>query len=164
MRLMMLAILPVMTSAAFAGDIRVDRVDVLGEGIYEITIGEETPNPDLPGDTIATVQGSKLIEATSTVQARLGLEFGYEYVVVGEPDGADVSLDAVYRFPSPGLKDPESAEPTLESRVARKKKIGEPTYIGYGFDNDWEIVPGTWTFEIWYEGRKLAGKSFTVTK
>ena len=45
-----------------------------------------------------------------------------------------------------------------------KKKIGETAYLGYGIENDWEIVPGTWTFEIWYSGRKLAEQSFTLSR
>jgi hypothetical protein len=29
-------------------------------------------------------------------------------------------------------------------------------------DNDYELLPGRWTFEIWYGDRKLGEQSFTV--
>ena len=44
-----------------------------------------------------------------------------------------------------------------------RRRSGEPTCTGHGFDNDWEVVPGTATVEVWCEGRRLAGESFTVT-
>ena len=77
--------------------------------------------------------------------------------------GAEVPLDFVIVYPAPGLVDPAEPQPLLESRYSRNKKIGETVYLGYGFENDWEIVPGEWSFEIWFEGRKLASQSFTVS-
>ena len=62
------------------------------------------------------------------------------------------------------LLDPKDNKPVLESRYSRTKKIGETVYLGYGFENAWEIVPGKWTFEVWYQGKKLATQSFAVTK
>jgi hypothetical protein len=43
-------------------------------------------------------------------------------------------------------------------------KIGALCLLGYGFDNAWEIVPGVWTEQIWYQDRMLAERSFTVSK
>jgi hypothetical protein len=51
-----------------------------------------------------------------------------------------------------------------ESRFKKMKPIGQVLYFGYGFENDWELVPGTWTFEIWSDGRRLAEEKFTVIK
>jgi Domain of unknown function (DUF3859) len=42
-------------------------------------------------------------------------------------------------------------------------KIGALCLLGYGFDNAWEIVPGVWTEQIWYQDRKLAEQTFTVS-
>jgi hypothetical protein len=33
----------------------------------------------------------------------------------------------------------------------------------YHFGHDWEMVPGAWSFEIWYDGRKLTEQKLTVT-
>ena len=43
-------------------------------------------------------------------------------------------------------------------------KIGALCLLGYGFDNAWEIVPGVWTEQIWYQDRMLAERTFTVSK
>lgn len=149
--------------AALAADIRVERVDVVDTGIYTIVTGEETPDPNAPTGTIAAVTTVTNVEETTAVPGKVGLEFGLRYVVVGEPAGAEVPLDFVIAYPPPGLVDPAGPEPLLESRYSRARKIGETVYLGYGFENAWEVVPGEWRFEIWYEGRKLAGRSFTVS-
>lgn len=151
-------------SAASAQSARVDRIDIVDKGIYTITLGEQTTGVNTPSGTVTAVPIAKNTEATTTIPARLGVEFGLRYLIVGAPNAAEVTVDIVNTYPKPGLVDPADPKPILESRFSRQKKIGEPIYLGYGFENAWEMVPGTWTFEIWYQGRKLAEQSFTVTK
>ena len=150
--------------AAEAEDVRVDRIDIVGKGIYAVTVGVETPDPNAPAGTITAPGTAALIEATTAIPGRLGVEFGLQYVVSGEPAGVDVPLDILLTYPAPGLVDPADPEPITETRFSRMKKIGDTVYLGYGFQNDWEIVPGSWTFAISFDGRKLAEQSFTVTK
>ncbi len=148
--------------AALAADVRVERIDIVDTGIYTVVTGEETADPDAPTGTIAAVTTVTNVEKTSTIPGKLGLEFGLRYVIVGEPAGAEVPLDFVILYPPPGLVDPAAPEPIRESRYGRIKSIGETVYLGYGFENDWEVVPGEWSFEIWFEGDMLASQSFTV--
>jgi Domain of unknown function (DUF3859) len=165
MRAMLLAaMLLTAVSSARAEDVRIERVDVVDRGIYTVTVEARTPDPNAPAGTIAAPGAVKLLEATTTIPGRLGLEFGLQYVVVGEPAGDDVSLDFVLTYPAPGLVDPTDPQPILNTRFSRVKKIGDTVYLGYGFENDWEIVPGTWTFAITFGGRKLVEQSFAVTK
>lgn len=151
-------------SAAAADDVTVSGVDVVGKGIYQVTVGDIVADPEAPTGEAATPLTFALIEATASIPARIGIEFGAEYRVLGNPDGADVTLDIVTLYPAPGLADPRLAEPIRENRFQRTKKIGEVEYVGYSFEDDWEMVAGTWTFQIWYDGRKLFDESFTVTE
>lgn len=63
-----------------------------------------------------------------------------------------------------GLHDPNGGQRIHESKYNRVKKIGNTEYLGYGFENEWELEPGTWTFQIWYKDRKLVDQSFTVVR
>jgi hypothetical protein len=165
MRLPFLAFLLVTTPlAALAEDVRVDKIDIVDKGIYTVTLGEQTADASTPTGVVSAVDKFKNIEATTDIHGRLGLEFGFQYVIVGAPAGAEVPVDITYTFPAPGLVDPADPKPVLESRITRNKKIGETIYLGYGFENDWEIVPGTWSFAISYQNRELAKQSFTVSK
>lgn len=158
------ALLVLAPFAANAADPLVERVDIVDAGIYTVAVGEETPDPTAPTGTIAAPITATLVAATDTIPGRPGLEFGFRYIVVGEPGGAEVPLDFVIVYPPPGLVDPAEPEPLLESRYTRQKKIGETVYLGYGFEHDWEIVPGAWSFEIWHDGAKLADRSFRVER
>jgi hypothetical protein len=141
----------------------VERADVVDKGIYAIVEGEKTPDANTPTGTVTAVESETLIAATDTVAGKVGTEFGFRYVVVGEPKGEAVRLEIVITYPPPGLKGPGDGAPAPETRYARDKAIGETIYCGYGFENDWEIVPGKWTFAVWHDGKKLAEESFTVT-
>ena len=67
-------------------------------------------------------------------------------------------------FPSPGLRDPASSQPKTRSEYDWSTTIGEQSFRIYTFDSDWEIVPGVWTQQLWYQGRMLAEQKFTVVK
>ena len=41
-------------------------------------------------------------------------------------------------------------------------QIGTDYLDGYGFNEPWEIVKGTWTQQIWYGDRKLLERSFVI--
>jgi hypothetical protein len=161
-RLLLAALLALAPFAAGAADVTVDRIDVVDAGIYAVETGAATPDPDAPGETIVAPVTATLVEATTAIPGRLGLEFGFRYIVVGTPAGAEVPLDFVITYPPPGLADPADAEPLRESRFTRGKKIGETLYLGYAFENEWEIVPGEWTMEIWQGGEKRASRTFAV--
>ncbi len=66
-------------------------------------------------------------------------------------------------LPNPGFL--ESGKPPLK-RIDRTDNgvIGDTTYVSYGFDDPWELVPGPWILEIWSGDRKLTSQTFTVVK
>lgn len=163
-RLMLMLPLVLVPLGALADDVRVDRIDVVDRGIYVIEAGAQTKNAGTPTGEITAVTTARNVAATTTIPARVGVEFGFRFVVVGAPAGAKVALDMVDIYPAPGLRAPGSAEPMHRSRYRRTKTVGATEYVGYGFENPWELVPGTWTFQIWHGGRKLAEERFTVVK
>jgi hypothetical protein len=42
------------------------------------------------------------------------------------------------------------------------RQIGTPSFEGWKFDGESQIVPGKLTIQLFHEGTKLAEKSFTV--
>ena len=162
--LMLLISMLFMAVGTCTADAQVAGIEVVDRGIYTIETGSETKDPNTPTGTITAVKDVKNVELTTTIPARLGIEFGFQYIVVGEPAGAEVTLDIVNIYPEQGLPTPGSTEHLFRSEYSRTKKIGEIEYLGYGFENAWEVVPGNWTFQIWYDGRQMMEQSFTVTE
>jgi hypothetical protein len=152
-----------LSSVAYAQQAQVERIDIVGKGIYRVAVGKLTPDQQTPTGVAASVDQATKIEDTTTVRARIGLEFGIQYVVVGSPKGAQVPIRIVNVYPKQGLRNPKTHKTVRRAEIVRNKVIGDVVYAGYGFENAWEIVPGVWTIEVWHKNRKLAEQNFTVT-
>jgi hypothetical protein len=90
------------------------------------------------------------------------MSFGILYKIVGPTNPTKVSGEMCILFPKP-MTDPKTGKSSNRFLMKRSYTPGEVTYNGYAFDDQWEIIPGIWIFEVWVEGQKLAEKSFTVT-
>jgi hypothetical protein len=144
---------------------QVQRIEITDVGIYKVeTSGTTVPAPNDPAGHVSIMTSAELLRKTTTVPATLGTRFGFLYTLIGKPNGAVISLKFVDRFPPPGLRNPAAGKTQLRGEYSLQKDMGSKNYKDYGFDEDWELVPGTWTFEIWQDDRKLAEQSFTVVK
>ncbi len=148
-------------ASASAQSPKIQRVDIVEYGIY--TVNETNCHRDDQG--IERCERSDVHHAATTwiIPAQHGVEFGLKYRVVGTPKGASVALKRDWLLPNPGFL--ESGKPPLK-RIDRTDNgvIGDTTYVSYGFDDPWELVPGPWILEIWSGGRKLTSQTFTVVK
>ncbi len=147
---------------AYAQDPRINKIDVIDYGIYTATSNKVKASGQGIGQN--NVTGERLVAMTRTVPMQLGVHFGFHYTVVGTPAGAMAPLRIVTLFPSPGLHNPKASQPILRNEYTIERAIGKPTYHDYSFEDQWELVPGTWTMEIWDGDRKLLSESFTVVK
>ena len=68
-------------------------------------------------------------------------------------------------FPPQGIHNPNTGTTMYAAKIAfPNMKIGALCLLGYGFDKAWEIVPGVWSEQIWYQDHMLAERSLTVGK
>ncbi len=139
---------------------QVTSVEIVEYGIYtsDVTQSQRTGS----GLLQSTLTNIRHAATTTTIPAQHGIRFGFRFHVTGSPAGAKVELRKVTLFPAPGLKSPKSAEPLRRNEYTLVKSIGETSYTGYNFDDPWELVPGTWTVQLWSGDRKLAEQRFTV--
>lgn len=118
-----------------------------------------------PTNTVGTDTDWHFVSEGADVPAKVGTRFGIEFRLDGTPPGERATLHMVLTFPPQGIRNPNTGERLYNARIAfPDMKIGALCLLGYGFDNDWEIVPGVWTEQIWYQDRMLAERSFTVGK
>jgi hypothetical protein len=150
--------------SATAQTVDVQRIDVVKHGIYSVEIDRTVDNQDLPGGRNTYVSNIQNTKVTSDIPARIGMTFGFEYVVRGTPDDAELTLQKVIRVPPQGLRDPITRSTFYRSEDGAAVRIGRQSYAGYTLEYDWELVPGLWTFELWYQGRKLAEQVFMIGK
>jgi hypothetical protein len=118
-----------------------------------------------PTGTIGTASNWQFVSDGSEVVGQVGTQFGIEFRIDGSPVAEGVTLHLVLNFPPQGLRNPNTGDMMRTVKIAFPNlKIGALCLFGYGFDNSWEIVPGVWTEQIWYQDRMLAERTFTVTK
>jgi hypothetical protein len=147
--------------ASLAQQITVDRIEIVTFGIY--SPGKITERESLPGTNGITLrEGRNLLSQTETVPGTIGATFGIEYILHGTPNGRVVKLNYVTRFPASGMVNGKGQK-LEKSQFEWNDTIGKNAVRTYTFDNAWEIVPGDWTMEFYYEGRKIGEKRFTVT-
>jgi len=142
--------------------VRVDGATVSNPGIYSLSVMTDIPDPNTAAGIRHTVGDLTLVTRTTTIPARIGVHFGFYFTVNGASEGGNVQVRYVNRFPGPGLTNPGTGETTHEEEYSQDVAIGGSNYKGWSFDHDYELVPGRWTFEIWYGDRKIAEQSFDV--
>jgi len=164
MRMGSRVILSVLTVFLFAAPLRpqvkVDTVEVLEWGIYTSEVKDDVEAEGTVQGTWRLVEKVNVITQTDSIPAKVGKHFGFWFVVKGEPKGEEILITFVNLLP--GLKNPKRDEVLYEEKYTSKVRIGEPSFKGYSFDFDWEAVPGEWAFQIYYEDKKLAEKTFIV--
>jgi hypothetical protein len=150
--------------SAYAQQSHIDRIDIVDYGTYTAQTESHIAAPGTAAGSWTTLGKIQHAVTTRTIPTEIGVRFGFSYIVVGEPQGAPLSLHVVNIFPSPGLNNPAGQQPKERDEYDRIIHVGEELYTGYRFDHDWEIVPGTWTFQLWYDGRMAAEQKFTIVK
>ncbi len=102
----------------------------------------------------------KFIEETTRIPAIKGYRFGLRFVIVGEPAYKEIEL-RVFRH-HPPVKKPGSQHASRLTTYTKKAQLNIAQVIGYGFDEDWELVPGEHRFQVYLGPQKLIEQVFTV--
>jgi Domain of unknown function (DUF3859) len=122
--------------------------------------GQESPT-----GTVGTISDWHFEPDSLDVLAKPGTQFGLEFRIDGEPPDDSVTLYLTLIFPPQGIHNPNTGTRMYAAKIAfPNMKIGALCLVGYGFDDAWEIVPGEWTEQIWYQDHMLAERRFTVSK
>jgi len=150
-----------LSSGVFATDLLVRAAEIVGFGIFDAstTVNQRgfTPSKLAKDD----VRGIRFMEYTTDIPTELGVNFGFQYIINSSPKGKPIRVTTVIKFPEGGLQRP-GARLYIESRETHDVIIGKKALHGYGFDEEWEMVPGTWIFELWHREARLIKKTFSI--
>lgn len=141
----------------------IDGAEILRFGIYKADFISKEEAPGAAAGTKNIVQKVVLAEQTANIPARIGMRFGFEYVIKGSPVGD--KIDLTYKYLHPGMTNPKTNQLfTSQEIVSKNREIGKAASITYTLDYEWEAVVGEWTLQVFYEGKKLAEKTFHIYK
>jgi len=141
---------------------RVDRVEIVEKGLYKVQLNERVDDPStLSGGRYVHSKG-ELIQDTETIPAAPS-QFGFRYVVSGEPKGSKVPIRIVAHYPEGGRTNPNNGKTATKDEFPQTATLGGGP-VFFFFNMKWGIVPGVWTIEVWSQDRKLAEQKFTLVK
>jgi hypothetical protein len=150
-------------SARAADAAVVAAIRIMEFGIYTGRRGKDVDRPEAAAGRTWEMHDYTSVTRTDRIPLTRGLTFGTKYIVQGSPSGRPITLTWVTRFPKKGVTTPQGVKATHDEHPWGAT-IGKPTWRSYTFDHDWELVPGEWVFEFYYQGRKLAEKRFMIVE
>jgi hypothetical protein len=134
--------------------------EIVEYGIFDkVSIGRRKEPGVLSGE-VEEVPKVKLKERTTIVPAVLGTSFGMTLKLQGNPAGEKVNCWV--RWIHPKLTNPESNQSSEREDSPSRYPIGEVISTGYTLGHTWELVPGTWTVQIFWDWKLVAEKTFEV--
>jgi len=139
--------------------VSVSGASVTEVGIYTARVIKKFEVPGVTGGTNEGLDSFSLVKATTNVPARIGTRFGFRYTIHGTPSNAPIVLTMVGEHPP--LKNPKTGTTQTRDEYRLQSWIGQ-TYTSYALDEEWELIPGKWKFEVWHKGKKLCEQSFMV--
>jgi hypothetical protein len=101
-----------------------------------------------------------LIECTTNVPASIGTSFGFRVKFPGTR--SDNVVPCTAKCLHPELYNPSSGRSSVIDQWDASGLSGEDGYIGYSLDNDWELVPGPWTLQVFLDSKLMLEKTFNV--
>lgn len=147
---------------AFTSETKPYDIELVDYGIYESHNSERIKEATSPSGYIQRISDIFFIEKTDTINATIGKRFGVQYVIHDKTGGENVDVEIVIHLPPDGIKNPEILKPFHKITSNVNALIGEINTSGYLFDEDFEIVPGTWRFELSIRDTVLLKKEFVV--
>ncbi len=131
-------------------------------GIYQR--GTETIRRDssIASGQIRDSTGLRLKNATQLVPLHLGESFGFCYEVTGFDLGARPTI--VIKTEHPKFSRPGEAPTTMDQKGRNVVPVGGVINdcTGYGFDHQFELVPGNWQFTVIIDGRPILTQTFVA--
>ncbi len=138
-------------------------VEMTDWGLYEKVTGVKTakrpstePGPDFTESTFA-----KFIRHTDRIPMKPDFYFGYSFKLANLPLSGSVELVTVIYHPVFDYGKSTSSRESYTTIYALKDDVLTEV-IGHRLKPDKELIPGDWTFEQWYCGKRILTKTFTV--
>src|SRR5437870_11212 len=154
--------IPLVALAACNSSVRTSpSIQLVEYGTFKkLNSGSDVQAPGAITGVRHAVSKVELLEHTTNVVARVGTSFGFLVRMPGKPD--DV-VECSAKCLHPKLTDPSTGRSSEIEQWNTSGPGGQEGYIGYTLDNNWELVPGPWTIQV-FTGSKLAfEKTFNVS-
>jgi hypothetical protein len=147
------------SAAIYAQEISEISITAYGYGTVEKT-GITEVQKDTAAGRLNIVNNFVISEQTDKIPSKIGTTFGIKYIVKGRPIGANIAI--LVRWTHPPITPSGKKTAVITEEAYRYKTIGKETFIIYTFEEEWELMPGKWTCQLFHKDKLLAEKSFEI--
>ncbi len=133
----------------------------------QLWAGTYTPSPHLAAAQDGYLkdgqEGSKLLLEGTTVHAKLKTSFGVAFKFES-PDLAyhEVLYRIIWKLPAPGIVNPRTGKLVTTDESIRFGEVNLFCLAGWRLDEEWELVGGDYTVEVWADGKRVVNETFHV--
>lgn len=140
--------------------VSVNSASILSAGIIDYEKVSERSVETVSTGKVETIQNIIIVEETDIIPHRKGIRFGIRYIINGSPQGTvvPVTIKAIH----PPMLNKSTGEMTEVSEWQSNSKIGVPRHFGHGYEEEGDMPQGKYTFQVYYQGKKMLEKSFIV--
>jgi hypothetical protein len=150
-------------AAAIAGAADRPAAEIVDYGIYKGELNDPIMRAKAPSGYMLRGRGlSQLAKQTTEIPATLGTQFGFRFVVHGNP-GAKVPLHFVWLYPAITNHQTRAKSTSFEVDCPAQAE-DKSTGIMWTFTDPAELVEGEWTFQVLRDGEPILEKQFQVRK
>ena len=137
------------------------RMQLLEFGTFrKLASQEDVSAPAAIAGALHAVSKVLLLERTTNVTARVGTSFGFHTKMPGKASGEVIRCTA--KCIHPKMTDPTSGHSSEVEQWDTSGLAGQEGFIGYTFDNSWELVPGPWTIQVFMASELVIERTFNV--
>jgi len=149
-----------MSGVSFSAEIT--NIEVIDYGIIEMeSLEREAVIDAVTGYCTEGIGEVDTVKRTHDIPAQQGMIFGFVFIIHGFPYGEEVLLTQKTVFPESGIDIPFEGVKHDET-YDRIYKIGKVHTVGYALNDKYELVPGTWTFQLLRDRYILMEERFNV--
>ncbi|MGF1723287.1 DUF3859 domain-containing protein [Photobacterium nomapromontoriensis] len=131
------------------------QMTLVEKGPYVANTDSAVELAGLPADKLAVISEISFLENTNVIPAIKGSRFGISYDVTGE------DTEVIHKVTFPKMTDPKTGK-VIESFTYNQAVTAGNIFFGYYLSEDWEVVPGKWTFSIIHDDEVVVEEVFTL--
>ena len=164
MRILLASLVLIGGLGAAQAQARVDDGKVIRRGIYELGKVKAIDDPSISTGHRTEATSVKFKEHRQRIEVKDGTVFGLDLMVNGRPRGQRIPVRVIWRYPDPGLRNPDSGKTKFKDEYNDTVTLGTESTYYWSVGAEWQRVEGTWTFELWYRDRQLLKQNFDVVR
>ena len=139
-------------------------IDILDTGVVSLKDPKTIKDTSISTGT-RTQSDATITRSTTTIEVAPDVVFGAKVRVRGQPNGTIARYRVVWKYPEPGLRNPNTGTTKLSDEFMDGQRLGSvKCCYCWKLGEEWTLVPGRWVVEFWDGERLLASQAFTLVK